>query len=159
MSCDDSKYGGCGTIISSKCIPYQGSVLTIIPTNLPSPLPCNANLNDVISLFDTTLKKLMDGDNLTTLNVRCLSFNPATVTPVQLHQIEIDTICALQSSLTALTTQVNTLNIASMPIAINLQCMAPAAAPCLSPAGTYTLIAVLNAMVNKICALATAVGI
>ena len=158
MSCDNTKYN-CGQIIGSGCVPYTGSVLTIIPTSTPNVLPCNANINDVISLFDTTLKKLMDSNNFTTLNVRCLTFNPATVTAVQLHQLEIDTICALQASLATLTTQVNSLNIANMQIGINLQCMSAAASSCATGTNIYPLIAILNVMVNQICALKAAVGI
>ena len=159
MNCDTSKYK-CGMIIPSSCVPYTGQDLTFLnPSDPLQVLPCNANMNDVILLMNNTLKTLVDGNNLTTLNVRCLSFDPATITPVQLHQVEIDKICGLDASLTALTSQVNALNIATMPIAINLQCLAPAASPCLIPPTTYQLIAVLNVMVSEICALKTAVGI
>lgn len=156
MTCDTSKYQ-CGTIIPSSCVPFTGKDLTCISD--PTLLPCNANVNDVIGLIDGVVKKLVDGDNLTGLNVRCLTFNPATITPAQLHQVEIDKICGLDATLNALVTQVNSLNIATMPIAIDLQCLAPAAAPCLTPPNIYPLLAVLNTMISEICALKTAVGI
>lgn len=156
MGCDTLKYK-CGLVVPSSCVPYTGTDLTFLVT--PDLLPCNANIDDVISLMDAAIKKLIDGDNLTVLNVRCLTFDPATITPAQLHQIEIDQICGLQASLTTLTDQVNALNIGTMPIQINLQCLTPAAAACLTPPNTYTLLAVLNTMISEICALKTAVGI
>lgn len=156
MNCDTQKYN-CGMILPSSCIPFTGSDLTCISS--PTLLSCNANINDVIGLIDGVVKKLVDGDNLTTLNVRCLSFDPATVTPVQLHQVEIDKICGIDSSLTALTEQVNALNVGSMQIAIDLQCLASAASPCLTPPNLYPLLSVLNVMISEICALKTAVGI
>lgn len=154
--CDTSKYN-CGEIIPSSCVPYTGSDLTVLAD--PASLACNANINDVIKVLDTTLKGVLDGSNLTGLNPRCLTFTPATVTVAGLFQVEIDKICALDASLVALTTQVNNLNIGNEPIVIDLLCLAPAAAPCQSAPNTYTLLAILNTLVNEVCALKSAVGI
>ena len=156
MNCDTQKYN-CGQVLPSSCIPYTGKDLTCISD--PTLLGCNADINDVIFLIDGVVKKLVDGDNLTGLNIRCLTFNPATVTPAQLHQVEIDKICGLDASLTTLTNQVNDLNIATMPIAIDLLCLTPGAVPCLTPPNIYPLLSVLNVMLVEICALKTAVGI
>lgn len=159
MNCDALKYN-CGMILPSSCIPYTGTDLTFVSSLQPSPLlTCDASMNDVVAAMNTSLTNLVNGNNLTVLNQRCLTFTPATVTPAQLHQVEIDKICALDASLTTLTSVVNNLSIATMPIAINLQCLASAASPCLTPPSTYQLIAVLNVMVSEICALKTAVGI
>jgi len=156
MTCDTQKYQ-CGLIIPSSCVPFTGKDLTCISD--PSLLSCDANMNDVIGLIDGVVKTLVDGNNLTELNIRCFSFNPDTITPAQLHQLEIDKICGIESSLTTLTDQVNDLNIGTMQIAIDLQCLTAGAAPCLTPPNLYPLIAVLNTMVSEICALKTAVGI
>lgn len=154
--CDSSKYN-CGLIVPSSCIPYTGSDLTILSN--PSILPCNANINDVIFILDSNLKTIIDGNNLTNLNNRCLDFSPATIKINELHQIEIDKICALDASLTALQDSFDTLNIGSELIQIDLQCLTPSAAACLTPPDTYTLQAVLNVIISEICALKTAVGI
>lgn len=156
MNCDTQKYN-CGQVLPSSCIPYTGKDLTCISD--PTLLGCNADMNDVIFLIDEVVKKLVDGNNLTGLNVRCLTFVPSTITPAQLHQVEIDKICGLDASLTTLTNQVNDLDIGTMPIEVDLLCLTPGAAPCLTPPNIYPLIAVLNVMLVEICALKTAVGI
>jgi hypothetical protein len=157
MSCDTSKYG-CGQVLASSCIPYTGTDLTVLSS--PSLLACNANINDVITVLDSSIKKLMVSNDFTGLNVLCFtSLNPATVTAAQLHQAEITQICGLSASLTTLTNTVNSLNIGSMQIAIDLQCLTPAAAPCLTPPNLYSLLSILNVMISEICALKTAVGI
>jgi hypothetical protein len=156
MNCDQKKYN-CGQILASSCIPYTGKDLVFLTD--PTLLTCNANINDVFGLMDGALSTLISGNDLTELNPRCLEFDPTTITPAELHQVEIDKICGLDSSLTTLIQTVNNLDIATMLIAIDLQCIAPAASPCLTPPTTYELIAVLNVMVGEICALKTAVGI
>lgn len=156
MNCDQQKYN-CGLVIPSSCVPYTGTDLTFLSS--PTLLSCNANINDVIGLMDTALHTLIVGNTLTGLNPRCLIFNPAVITPAGLHQVEIDKICGLDASLTTLTTQVNNLNVGSMQIAINLQCLTPAASPCLTPPNFYSLLSILNVMISEICALKTAVGI
>jgi hypothetical protein len=156
--CDTSKYN-CGIIVPSSCVPYTGSDLTVLVD--PTTLSCNANINDVITILDATIKGILEDNDLTTLNPLCLSslINPATITPAQLHQIEITQICSLQAQVTTVTNLVNNLNIGNELITINLLCLAPAAAPCQVQPNTYTLLAVLNTMLNEICALKTAVGI
>lgn len=154
--CDTQKYQ-CGQTIASSCVPYTGTDLTCISD--PSLLPCNASMNDVVFLMDAVVAKLVAGNNLTTLNPGCLTFNPATITPVALHQIEITSICGLQSSLTTLQATVADLNIGTMLIQLDMQCLTSAVSACVQPTNMYPLQAVLNAMLTEICALKTAVGI
>jgi len=156
LPCDSSKYN-CGLIIPSSCVPYTGADLMILTPQ--TQLACNANINDVIGAFDNAVSGLLTSTNLTGLNPQCLSFDPATINVSGLFQVNINKICALDASLSALQTLFNDLNIATMPIAIDLQCLAPGAAPCLTPPNTYQLQAVLNVMLSEICALKTAVGI
>lgn len=154
--CDTSKYN-CGTIIASSCVPYTGTDLTVLAD--PTDLACNASINDVITVLDTTLKGVLTGLDLTTLNPLCLGFNPATITPAGLFAIQNVAICELEANVTTLTDLINNLNIGNELITINLLCLTPAAAPCQVSPNTYQLIAVLNTMINEICALKTAVGI
>jgi hypothetical protein len=156
IGCNQKKYQ-CGIVIPSACVPYTGTGLTSISN--PSLLGCDANINDVITVLDGVLAGQVAGNNLTGLNPQCLSFDPATITPAGLHQIEINEICGLEASLTALQTQVNELNIGTMLIGINMQCLTPAASPCLTPPNTYELIAVLNTMLTEICAIKAYLGI
>jgi hypothetical protein len=155
-NCDTSKYQ-CGDIIPSSCVPYTGKDLTILTD--PNILACNANINDVIFLLDGTVKGILTDLDLTGLDPQGLSFIPATVKQNELDQILINTVQGTAAALTALTAQVNELNIGELDIQINLGCLAPAASACLIPPNTYPLIAVLNAMLAEICALKTAVGI
>lgn len=147
----------CGTIIPSGCVPYTGSDLTCLIN--PATLPCDASMNDVVFQLDAAIKTLQNSNNFTTLNPLCLTFDPATVTAVQLHQLEITNICGLQASLTALQTIVDNLNIGNELIDINLQCLTPSAAPCLVPPSSYSLLSILNVIISEVCALKTAVGI
>lgn len=156
MNCDTLKYK-CGQLYPSACVPYTGKDLTLLAD--PTTLGCDANINDVIFQIDAAVHTLIVGDILTGLNPRCLSFNPAIITPAGLHQVEIDKICGLDASLTTLINTVNNLNIGTELIVIDLQCMTPAAAPCLTPPNSYSLLSVLNMLVSEICALKIAVGI
>ena len=156
LGCDQQKFQ-CGIVVPSSCVPYTGGDLTSISS--PSLLGCNANMNDVIKLLDGVLTLQVSGNDLTGLNPLCLDFDPDTITPKGLHQIEITEICALEAQLTTLQDQVNALNIGTMPIQINMQCLTSASAACLTPPNTYQLIAVLNTMLTEICAIKSFLGI
>lgn len=155
-SCNNSKYN-CGQILPSSCVPFTGDVLTFPAT--PDALTCDANINDVIFVIDKYLKVLVDGNNLTGLNKNCLDFVPATVTPAQLHQIEIDQICLLKGQTEALQTQFDDFNIGAHTVDINLPtCLLASAAACLTGINTYQLIALLNLYAAKICDLETRIS-
>jgi len=147
MPCDP-KYN-CGQIIPSACVPYTGSDLTVLAA--PTDLPCDANINDVIKILDAEIKTLMDSNDFSSLDKKCFDFDPNTVKAFELHQLEIDKICEIEANLTALTEQFDTLNISSLPITLNLLCMAPAASACAISPNTYTLLSILNTLVAKIC--------
>jgi hypothetical protein len=147
MPCDP-KYN-CGQVLPSSCVPYTGSDLTVLDN--PTDLSCDANINDVIKILDTKIKTLMDSNDLTSLDEKCFDFDPDTVTNVELHQLEIDKLCLLEANLTALTEQFNELNIGSLPLTLNLLCMAPAASACAISPNTYTLLSILNTLIAKIC--------
>lgn len=146
---DDNKYN-CGQIIPSSCVPYTGKDLTFVSS--VNQIKCDDNINDVIFRIDEALKKLIDGNNFTSLNKNCLDFNPATITNVELHQIEIDEICLSKGKITALEQQLQNLNIGVEIINITLPlCLQGAAAPCATGTNQYQLIALLNLFASKLC--------
>lgn len=149
-----------GVIIPSGSVLYSGADLQILQNSIPSVVfPCNGNLNQVLNLFDQAINNLLVQNNLTQLVPGPLGFNPATITINGLHQIEVTAINALNGEMSTLQTLFADLTATNLPIDINLQCLAPAASPCISGIDTYPLIAVLNVMVSEICALKIAVGI
>lgn len=155
--CNDSKYN-CGNIIPSACVPFTGKALTF-PLAPDVITDCAPNINDVIFVIDKYIKKLVDGNNLTTLDKGCLDFVPATITPAQLHQIEITNICLLKGQVEALQEQLNTLNIGSEIITINLpSCLQPLASPCVIGTNQYQLISILNIFAAKLCDLETRIS-
>lgn len=145
----NSKFN-CGQIIPSSCVPYTGKDLTFL---LPEDqLECDANINDAIFEIDKQIKILVDGNNLTGLDKECFDFDPATVTPAQLHQLEITKICSNEGSIAALTTQFNNLDIGIEVVTIDLpDCLEPLAAPCLVGTNQYQLITLLNLFAAKLC--------
>lgn len=149
MPVGNTKYN-CGSGIPSSCVPYTGSTLTFFSS--PDELSCDANLDDVIILINKYLKKLVDGNNLTTLNKNKLSFDPSTITPVELHQLEIDAISNLMGQYDALSTQLNSLDIGKEIITITLpSCLATAASSCAVVPNEYQLISLLTLFANKLC--------
>lgn len=148
-NCGDKRYN-CGPTIPSACVPFTGKKLTFISED--TEFPCNPNINDVIFQVDKALKKLVDGNDLTGLDKGCLTFDPATITPAGLHQIEVNEICILKGIVTSLQEQINTLNIGVQEVSIILPgCLSGAAAPCASAPNRYQLIVLLNLFANKLC--------
>lgn len=140
----------CGPIIPSSCVPYTGPDLTILSGD--SQLKCDANINDAIKAIDAAVKKLIDGNDLTELDKDCLDFDPATVTPAQLHQLEITQICLNKGAITALQNQLNNLNIGTEVVTITLPaCLLPLAAPCAVGTNQYQLISLLMLFANMLC--------
>jgi hypothetical protein len=150
MYVDKAKYK-CGKVLPTSCVPYSGRTLTFLTPFSLDVLPCDVNINDVIDRIDLALAQLGTGTNLTTLNSLCLSFDPATVTIVGLHQVEITAICALQTSLNTLTETVDDLNIGNEIITINLGCLTPAAASCAVGTNQYSLLSILSLFSNTLC--------
>lgn len=145
MSCKDN----CGPITTSCCIPFTGKDLTIVAANT---LKCDANIDDVIFQIDKVLKSLADANDLTGLIKHSLDFDPATITPAELHQVEIDAIDILQGKVTSLETQLANLNIGAEVITIDLPtCLEEDASPCATGTNQYQLIAILNLFAAKLC--------
>lgn len=146
---NSSKYN-CGNIIPSNCVPYTGPALTILE-GTDVELSCDANLDEVIGYLDTALKALMDSNDFTSLVPDCIDFDPATVTAVELHALELDKLCELEGLITDLTTALDDFDISTELITIDLDCMAADAAPCEVPDSQYTLQSILQLFVTWIC--------
>lgn len=149
-----------GFIVPSGSVLYTGATLEILQNSTtPIALPCNGNLNQAISFFDQAVNNLLVQNNLTELTPENLTFNPATITINELHQIEINAISANIASIAALQTQLAGLTANSLSVTMNMQCLAAGAAPCESAPGIYPLIGVLNSMLTEICAIKSYLGI
>jgi hypothetical protein len=156
---DSTKFKA-GVTPPSGSVFYNGAALQFLQNGVPVPqVPCNMNLNQVLSFFDQAVNNLLEQNNLTGLNPQGLSFNPATVTINALHQVEINAIQGNAAAILTLQDDFNNLSGNTLPITINMGCLASIAAPCESSPGVYPLISVLNSFLSEICALKAAVGI
>lgn len=151
MNCNDSRYK-CGEIYPSSCVLYTGDLPTFI---VADSIPCDANIDDVIEQMNIKLSLLLDGNNLTAIDKKCLVFDPATVTIKGLHQVQITKICDLNSRLGTLELLVGNLNIGNELINIDLGCLAPQAAPCAQGTNLYSLVSILTVLKNEICTIKT----
>lgn len=156
MGCNDSKYN-CGLVVPATCSPFQKKLSFVSEADQ---LLCNSTVDDALMVFDKYVKKLVDGNNLTELEVGCLTeVNPATVTPAELHQVEINEICLLKGQVEALTEQLNDLNIGSEVITVTLpSCLQADIAPCAVGVNQYQLINLIVLFANKICDLETRIS-
>lgn len=148
--------GKCGTTLASSCVFYTGKDFTFVDVN--DQLTCDASVSDAFEKVDKYLKELIDGNNFTALTPDCLSFNPATVTAKDLHQLEITEICLLKGQVTTLTNSVNNLNIGNEVITINLGCLTDDASSCAVATNQYQLITLLTLFANKLCEFETRIS-
>lgn len=146
----------CGDLIASSCIPFTGKDLSFLDGG--DQIACDAFLNDVIEEISDAIDIIQTKSDVSTLTASCITFtSPRTVKSV--FQDYGTKICVLNASLTALTTQVNNLDISTELITLNLGSLAAAAAPCLVSANTYTLVSILQLFANEIIAIKTEIGI
>lgn len=146
INCNDPRKK-CGEIISSSCASFTGRQPAFVED---VDFPCDVNVTDIIDLTTAEVDKIDDEIDLTALNVRCLDFAPATVKVKELHQIEIDKICALDSVLTTLQDTVNNLDIGAELVTVDLGAMTPITNPCSVATNKYTLFYVLQAFADKL---------
>lgn len=145
----DPKYNN-GIIVPDSAVPYTGPNLTFLSEE--DQIKCDATIKDVIKKFDETVKILKDGNNLTELDKDALVFDPFTVTPTTLHQVEITAISLNKANIETLNERLNTLNIGDEIISITLPpCLKPVASPCEVDENKYKLIALLNIFATMLC--------
>jgi hypothetical protein len=142
-----SKYT-CGTILPSGCVIFSGDLPSFIPEDDAS---CKFNLDDVLKAHADKISLILSNLDLKSLDKKCLVFDPLTVTPKALFQIQIDKICSMSTSLTALEAAFTNLNIGEETVTIDLGCLTPAASPCSHGSNTYTLYSLLMLFKNEIC--------
>lgn len=149
MDCGRKRYGT-GQIFPSSSVLFTGELPQFISAD---DVPCDANLDEIIKEMNDKLQDLLDSNDFTELDKKCLDFNPETVKAKELHQKEIDKICSIDAQLSQLIQDVDNLNIGSQHITIDLKCLKPEGDPCEISQDTYTLLSVLNILVNEICLL------
>jgi hypothetical protein len=142
----------CGNIIASSCVPFTGKDLKFLSTE--NQIGCDANVDEVIDKIAIAIDAIQDAIDVSTQTFPCGTL-PTTKTAANVLQAHADKICALSASVTALQTQLASLNIANETITMDLGCLATAAAPCQQSTNTYSLISILTLFKNEICALKT----
>lgn len=147
MNCTDTR-NTCGNSIPSACVPFTGEKPSFITEEN---FPCDVNLDDVIAQFASNIQTVLDSINLKLLNKRCLDFDPTEVTVKELHQVEIDALCAVKAQLESLQTSFDSLNVATKLITLDLQCLTPVNNPCSLNTNSYTLYYILNKLVTEVC--------
>lgn len=140
----------CGVPIASGCITYTAELPNFIPSDSVS---CDANLDEILEKYGDKIDEILENSDLTDLFPGCFTFNPETVKTKELHQIELTELCNHKSRITALEGDLNSLDIGSKSITIDLGCLASAASPCQQSPNTYSLLSILLTLVNKVCEL------
>ena len=154
MAINKAKYT-CGSIIPSSCVPYTGnqelSILPyIFPTEETPELPCNANINDVLDLFDTAIDTLVIYTDLTELVPGDIDFDPATVTTGELFTLILEAVETNDAEIASVAEQLSDFSVEDALIGIDLGELAPAAAACAAGVNSYPLLNILILFVNKI---------
>lgn len=138
----------CSVIQPSGCVLYTGTFPAFIDE---SALSCIPNLDDIFSKYGVAVDAINDSIDLSGVNKRCFSFTGSKVKDFAEETIE--KVCALETSLENLSALITGLNIGNHLITIDLKCLKPAASPCSQGTDTYSLLAILNILVNEICLL------
>jgi len=152
-----AKRYSCGTIVPSECVPFTGKDLAFLTTDQQP--ACDANVNDVVDLIALAIKAIQDAIDLTSLNNQCLTGVPTNVDVKGMFQVQVNKLCALDASLTALQSIVNSWDVSTQLVTIDLQCLSASAAPCQVGTNTYSLISILNLFRSEICTIKTFLGI
>lgn len=136
----------CGTTYATACAFYTGTALAGI--SIPSPIP----LDSILQTLAQGVSDLKSALDISALNKSCFAFNPATDAQKEFFQEVINKICAIETEIGTLQTQLNGIgtSVLSTPIpaTINLKCLVSNPNPCGS---VYTLGQVLQLIINKLC--------
>ena len=136
----------CGVPLPTACLFFTGEFPSFIPA---SSVPCDANLDEILAKHFAETEKLIDSVDLSTVNKYNFTFTSNKVKDfVQEAIVKIEELESLVNSLSLLITD---LNVGAHTVEIDLKCIAPAAAPCAVGTNQYSLISVLNVLVNEIC--------
>jgi hypothetical protein len=146
----------CGNIIPSSCVPFTGKDLKFL--SVEEQPACDANIDDVFDKISIAIDNLKQATDMATQTLTCGTL-PVTKSVKTVLQAHADKICALNAVVTALQTQLASLDIANELITINLGCLSASAAPCQQGTNTYSLISILALFASEICAIKTELGI
>lgn len=147
IDCRDAR-NTCGPTMSSACVWFTGSFSKFINQD---DIDCRVNLNDMFKLYGDEIDALIADTNITSLDPRCLGYDTNSITHVKLEDIQNKNICDLKTTLTALVTEVQTLDIGALPVTVDLKCMKSANSACAVAPDTYPLVTILNIIINKLC--------
>ena len=147
IDCKDAR-NTCGPTMSSACVWYTGQFPLFVNQN---DLTCKVNLNDAFKLYGDKIDAIIADTNISSLDPRCLGYDTSDITHKKLEDIQNREICTLKSTVAGLLTTVTNLNIGSEPITIDLKCLKPNGVPCEIAPDTYSLIAILNIIIAKLC--------
>lgn len=151
MACNELSYDNretCVNLVPSGCVPYTG----YISTTIKDALPCKPNVNDVLKKLQELIDKASAAivDN-TTLDKKCLTFDPAKVKQNDLNQIFITELCTLKTQVTNLGKPVDP---DTIKLAIDILCLEDASC---DPKTEYTLEEILKKLITAYCGLETRV--
>lgn len=147
IDCKDNR-STCGQTMSSACVWYTGQFPKFINQDN---ITCKVNLNDLIKLHGDRIDKLIEDTDVKSLDPRCLGYDTSDITPKKLDDIQNAAICDLKEKVTHLLSEVDDLDIGSKLITIDLKCLAPNGAACEVAPNTYSLISILNILIDKLC--------
>jgi hypothetical protein len=142
----------CGVPLPSGCVLYTGDIPSFI-----TDAPCDASLDFILEQHAEQIETILASIDLSDLTKGCFTFTGTTVKAFA--QETITKVCVLETSVLALESAIDNLNIGSELITIDLQCLTPLAAPCASAVNTYTLLSVLNLLVSEICLIKTTLNL
>lgn len=154
-NCNDPRKN-CGQIVPSSCVPYTGTKPDFLDED---DFPCDVNITDIVQETTDKIDEMLSDIDLIELDEQCLDFDPATVKIKELHQIEIDKICALDAQVTTLQETLDDLDIGAEIVTIDLGNMTPAPNPCNPGTSDYTLDYILQSFADTLNIIKTELGI
>lgn len=148
MNCDNPKYN-CGLLIPSSCVPLQTNEL--FNSFKKEDLSCDPNINELFHKLDSVIKTIQDSIDLKSLDKKDLIFDKNIIQPKDLFQLLITTVSDLRLRVTELESRLNSLDILSQEVNIDLSCLGVTA--CDNNYNTHSVLFILTTLVNGYCEL------
>lgn len=146
-NCKDS-VRNCTSILPSTCIPFTGD----LPKFFIKKEDCSiVYINDIIEQSGAKIDKLLADTDVSTIDSQCFVYDKNSATTKSLHALELKEICDLKTSVNDIKTIVKNTNISDKEVTIDLRCFKSANAACQIDNDTYTLLSVLNIIIEKLC--------
>ena len=136
----------CGTTYATACAFYTGAALAGM--SMPTPIP----LDSILQTLTQRVNELKTDLDMSALDKNCFAFNPATDAQKVFFQEVINKVCAIETEIGNLQTQVSGISTTVLntpiPATIDLKCLVSNPNPCGS---VYMLGQVLQLIINKLC--------